>query len=374
MSINGRPVIYFVESNQNGCNFYRIKQPAFIMLEKDIFPCASSSILKGGEHELYLEKADIIVSQGVMSDKFLEYMVEEKGRKKFILDYDDNIFAVSPYNPSYEKHGYREVDFVLPDGQLIQVRDGKDGFNIEENKKRLQLFRLCMSQADLVTTPSAVLSGVFKSLNKNVKVIKNFLDFRIWKPLNLIKDEWVRIGWQGGWSHYPDFAEIQPVLEEVMAKHPNTRLVIMGTDFPGLMKNLPRDRIDLEMWTGMETYPWKFKTLNIDIGLAPIVNNEFNTCKSEIKWEEYSSLGIPSCASDIPPYNLAIRDGKTGFLCSNTQEWVDRLSELISNIDLRRKMGQDALTYVREHYDIEKGVEQYRTAYNSLYSKELILA
>lgn len=373
--IDGKPVIYGITGANNGCTFYRLYQPISKLVEKDIFPAATTSMLQGADHELYLQKADVIVTNGhATMEKFLEYMVEQEGRKLFTIDYDDDIFNVSPYNPSYEKHGYREVDIELPDGRTIEIRDGKNGFNIAENKQRLYVFKECLRRANMVTTTCSTLSGIFKQLNKNTRVIKNFIDFNLWKPAPLVKDKWVRIGWQGGWSHYQDFCEIQEVLEEVMGRYANTRLVIMGTDFPGVMKNLPQDRIDLESWVSMEAYPYKFKTLNIDIGIAPLANNAFNHAKSEIKWEEYSALAIPTVASNIPPYSIAIQDNVTGFLCSTKEEWLGALGSLISNMDLRTTIGQNAQERVREHYDIDKEVEQYRQAYNSLYNKELILA
>lgn len=371
--IDGKPVFYGVECAPNGCNWYRIKQPFLKMAEVNPFPCASSSMLKGDEHELWLEKADVVATQGATSEKFLEFMKETKGKKKFILDYDDNIFAVSPFNPSYERHGVREVDIEMPDGSVIEIRDGKNGFNIAENKKRLFVFTECMKNADLITTPSPVLSGIFKRFNQNVKVIKNFIDFSIWNPLKLYKDEFIRVGYQGGWSHFEDFLLIKEALIEVMLKYENVKLVIMGTSYDGALRDFPKDRVQLESWTNIEAYPWKFKTLGLDIGIAPLANTEFNTSKSEIKWEEYSALEIPCVAQNIPPYSLNIFNGDTGFLCSDSEDWVENLSLLIEAEGLRKEIGKNARNYVFENYNLDTKISEYINAYNGVFKKELIL-
>lgn len=371
--IEGKYVYYGVESAPNGCNFYRIKQPFQKLVEVNPFPCASTSMLRGDDHEVWLTKADVIVSQGATAEKFLEYMLEAKKDKKFIIDYDDNIFAVSPFNPSYEKHGTKEVDIQMPDGSVVEIRDGKYGFNLKENQRRIFTFTECLKNADLITTPSAVLAGSFKRFNKNVKVIKNYLDFRIWNPIKVQKDEYIRIGYQGGWSHYEDFLTIKDTLCEILRKHKNVIFVLMGQGYPGAMQDFPQDRVQLEDWSNVEVYPWKFKTLGIDIGIAPLANNTFNTAKSEIKWEEYSALEIPCVASNIPPYSLAIADGDTGFLCCDEKEWAENLTALIESEELRLRVGKAARKYVYENYNLADKISDYIAAYDSVYKVPLIL-
>lgn len=373
--IDGKHVFYGVECAPNGCNWYRIKQPCLKIMNMKDFPfyCAPTSALESKDHEPWLLRADAVITQGATSEKFLEFMLQEKGRKKFILDYDDNIFAVSPFNPSYERHGIKEVDIDMPDGSKIEIRDGKNGFDIKENRKRLLIFQECLKNADLVTTPSPILSGMFKRINRNVKVIKNFIDFNIWRPLKIEKDEFVRIGYQGGWSHFEDFLEIKDVLIEIMEKHKNVIFVMMGQTYPGALSEFPQDRVQIEDWANVEVYPWKFRALNIDIGIAPLKNTEFNTCKSEIKWEEYSSLEIPTVASNNPPYSLAIADGQTGFLCVDRKDWAQNLSALVESRGLRQEIGRNARVEVFENYNLENKIEDYINAYTSVFKRELIL-
>ena len=373
--LNGRLVLFGSEGQPNGCNFYRIKQPLTYIAEKDIFPCATSSMLTGDDLDLWIDKADIIVSQKATSDKFLEFMFEQHGKQKFCIDLDDNIFAVSPYNPSYYYHGVKEVDFELPNGKMVQVRDGLNGFDLKANELRLKICVNSLRLADMVTTPSSVLAGKLKNLGaKNVRVIKNFINFEHWQKLSLVKDEFIRIGWQGGMAHFEDWCEISDAIRRVMERYSNVLLVIMGTHYKGTTIGFPEDRIVAVQWLPIEIYPYKFKTLGIDIGIAPITNTEFSTCKSEIKWEEYSALEIPCVASNIPPYNLNIDDGKTGFLCKDKDDWYETLCELVESKELRDKIGIQARKRIESVYDISIGVKQYESAYNSLVGKKELIS
>ena len=149
----------------------------------------------------------------------------------------------------------------------------------------------------------------------------------------------------------------------------------MGTPFSGIIKELPANQVQLENWVSIEAYPHRFRTLNIDIGIAPLENNIFNTCKSELKWEEYSALKIPCVCSNIPPYSLNVYDNDTGFLCSKEDEWVETLQRLIDDKALRERIGEDAYNYVRNSYDIDKEVVQYEDNIKIMCNmkKELIL-
>jgi glycosyltransferase involved in cell wall biosynthesis len=196
---------------------------------------------------------------------------------------------------------------------------------------------------------------------------------KLFAPLPLAKDEYVRIGWQGGWSHYEDFVLIQSVLERIMHKFKNVILIICGTPFEGVLKNLPKERIQLETWTSVETYPWKFKGLNIDIGIAPLIESTFNDCKSEIKWEEYSALKIATVASQTGPYARAIDHEKTGLLAKNDDEWVEYLSRLIKDVKYRKKLAKQAHEHVKANYGLESNIGIYDKAYKSLYKPELII-
>ena len=189
----------------------------------------------------------------------------------------------------------------------------------------------------------------------------------------LIKDRYIRIGYQGGWSHYEDFLKVAGHLKELMDKFNNLVFVFMGQTYDGAMQDYPQDRVVKEKWVDMAVYPYKFKTLNIDIGIAPLADTQFNRCKSELKWEEYGSLAIPCVASNIPPYQYAINHGRTGFLANNG-EWGEIISNLIQDKGLRLNIGEQARQEVTSKYGLDKEIYQYINAFDSLYGKEIILA
>jgi len=366
-----KKIVYGFDGANNGCNFYRIKQP-FSKLKgiEDIIAISSSDCKTIEEQSEAIDASDVLVSQNGMSEKYLIYIKENKGKKKFVLDYDDNIFSVGPYNPSYAQHGTKEVDVFINGERRSLWKDGENGFDIKRNENTINIFTETLKSVDMVTTPSINLARKFRDMGaRNVRVIANKIDFGIWKQLNLVKDDKVRIGYQGGWSHYEDWLEIKDAIKEVVNSNDKAILVIYGQCYQGTLEGIDPEKIVVEDWVNIEAYPYKFRSSNIDIGIAPLKYNEFNVCKSEIKWEEYSALGIPCIASNIPPYSNVIEHEKTGLLASNTGEWIEYLNLLINDKTKRDLIGNTAMKKAREKYDIDNGLGEYVTAYQSLFRR-----
>ena len=147
----------------------------------------------------------------------------------------------------------------------------------------------------------------------------------------------------------------------------------MGQDYKGALKDIDQTRIDVIPWSKIDIYPWQFKTLNIDIGLAPLEKNRFSICKSEIKWEEYSALEIPTVLSDQVPYNIAVKDGETGFLAKTEKDWEESLTKLILDARLRKTIGKKAREVVKDNYDLDKEISQYKKIYDTVLNTGVII-
>jgi spore maturation protein CgeB len=101
-----------------------------------------------------------------------------------------------------------------------------------------------------------------------------------------------------------------------------------------------------------------------DIGLAPLLDIEFNRCKSHIKWMEYSMSKTPVLASRVYPYyekidnKDVIVDGKTGFLFSDENEFKTKLKKLILDIELRKKIGDNAYNYIIKKWQYRDNIKK----------------
>lgn len=377
--------IFSTQRDTTACNFYRIHTPLDHLCEKGLAELAMTY-----DYQLGSEQAvdaalwsDLIVMHRPASEDWFKFIkLIQKTGKLFVADYDDNPFKTSPLNPFYGNIGVEEVEYVWPDGRKewlwrdgqTSQKSGKVIFNIEKNINYRETFRANFKKADMVTCTTPELAEDFKLINQNTVVLPNLITPE-WFPSipNWDKKE-IRIGWQGGASHYEDLFFIQPVIEKILAKHNNVKFVFFGDlRFQGLFKNCDQNKIEWNSWVSHEVYPYKIALLNCDIGLCPLVDNEFNRAKSAIKWMEYSMVNMASVASNIPPYSTVMKDGETGLLCNEDEkQWEDAIDRLILDKSLRQTLASNAKDEVLKNHNIHTKVHLWQEAYANLLNPQVV--
>ena len=80
----------------------------------------------------------------------------------------------------------------------------------------------------------------------------------------------------------------------------------------------------------------------------------FGLVVSEAMWKE-----VPVIGGDVGGIRLQIEDGVSGFLVSSVEECAERASELLSDPDLRMKMGRAGRERVRERFLTLRELEDY---------------
>ena len=206
-------------------------------------------------------------------------------------------------------------------------------------------FRRTVKLADMVITGSSYLAEHALKFNPNVTVLPIGLQVGDYKfDWSTKSDNKVRLVWIGSKSTLAYLSELKPVFEEIGTRFDNVVLRIICDDFFDL-QNMP---VEKHLWS-METRAIDLATS--DIGLAPLPDNRFTRGKCSFKVLEYSSSGLPVVASPIGTNAEYVKDGATGFLVTDTRQWIDRIAELIENADLRRNMGREGQKYA-QNFDV----------------------
>lgn len=91
----------------------------------------------------------------------------------------------------------------------------------------------------------------------------------------------------------------------------------------------------------------------MDINLAVLRSYPATDCKSEIKWLEAALFKIPSIVSNTATYSEVIENGKTGFLCDSSEEWLAALDLLITDSSRRKEVGEAAYDIVTSKYSLK---------------------
>jgi glycosyltransferase involved in cell wall biosynthesis len=217
---------------------------------------------------------------------------------------------------------------------------------------------LCrMSRVVIANSPSHV--AYAQRYNSNVWEIPSVVDadrYDGWRP-SANPGAPVCIGWSGSPSTVPNLQVIREPLRELSARDDVAVHLIGAPDF-----GLP----DVH-YTGAE---WNAETevddlRRLDVGLLPLPQTPWTPHKFYLKLVQYMALGIPPVATPLGSNSVVIDDGETGFLASNSGEWVSLVDRLVAEPELRETVGRRAAEVARARYTLQANADKVVAAFRS---------
>jgi glycosyltransferase involved in cell wall biosynthesis len=289
-----------------------------------------------------LADADLLVLYRVAWSGDIERLVTAASTRgtRVVYDTDDYVFDHAVANERYVD-GLR---FLRPD-QLPEYRQG------------VTLYRQALLAADAAILSTQTLADAVARLGKPAYVLRNGFDQATLDLCRTLRQRParsgpVRIGYASGtMTHQKDFGVAAPALARVLDRHPETRLVVIGTlaleEFPALAPFA--DRIERRPLVAHQDLPRELD--RFDVNLAPLeIGNPYCEAKSNLKYYEAALLDIPSVASATQPFAEAIRSGDNGFLASSEAQWSEALEALVKDEGLRQTMGRRARAQAEAAY------------------------
>jgi glycosyltransferase involved in cell wall biosynthesis len=252
-----------------------------------------------------------------------------------IMDTDDNIEAVRPYNPGYR--GYHPKSEALIFGKKMDelvyaiTCSTKNLVDWHKNKNK------CKYIYELPNSLNLDLRGFKSEKEKNGKI---------------------NIGWIVSGGHFENYKIIEQPVIDILEKYPQVVFYCMAMYGKETWGNVPdklKKRIKRIDWVPFKEWPKHLADLNLDIGLAPLKDNLFNRAKSNLRWMEYSAYEIASIVSPVEAYQN-VKDGKTGLKCQESSEWFEAMERLILDKKLRMTLGKQAKMEVVEKFNMKKNV------------------
>jgi len=375
-----RPLqVLFLPVDDGGCGWYRIRQfdEAFKFRE-DV-----RSYLMDGKEEAnrqveMINAADVVV--GRLGDYQYFKLIKEDiaPDKKMVFDHDDNTMEVLPTSEHYKEFGTEDA-WALLNGNLkpIWVTGLTEGFNRYKNLSSQMSLLYILACADLITTPVQKLLDFYLQFgSKEVKggIVHNALNFDLYPvgefiPKDKKKGE-IRIGWQGGVSHMGDWEEIKEPLARVLKDYPEVTLHILGSYYKNQFKEV-KDRITRYPWYPFRGYTFRLKTLGLDGAIIPLEDKEFNEYKSEIKFTEFTQLGVPSVVKNMLPYSEVITE-QNSYPYKDNAEFEAKFRAMLEDIKKGRAQSKviEGQKWVKKDRDIVKEAGEVVKLYKSILPEE----
>ncbi len=314
-----KEILFLIQGRNVASSRYRILQYLPYLNRENIKTEVADFARKASEWPKVLKKvrkSDVLVIQrkqiGFMKTKMLK-----KISRKIVYDFDDTLWVKS-------------------------ARHGKN-----QSMSRNLKFKWMVDLADEVIAGNTFLAERALKYNPNVTVIPTPLDLSRYSIRSYpnTSDE-VIIGWIGAHGSIHYLKRIIPILEKIHAMNPKIRLKVICDTFPS-SRTLPIEKVTWNEKTEVD----HLKTM--DIGLMPLMEDEWSRGKCGLKVLQYFAVGIPAVATPVGINRDIVKDGETGFWARTEKEWIDRILLLASDPSLRRTMGLKARETVENYYSVE---------------------
>ena len=186
--------------------------------------------------------------------------------------------------------------------------------------------------------------------NENTKFLPTPVPLERFKRKNQYNPkQGIIIGWIGSVSTLPNLGMIADALDNVAKKCPDVVLRIIGSRNRGDL--LPDfNEIDIEIIPQIPYERVPDYIAEMDIGIMPLEDNEWEKGKCLGKTLEYMAAGVPSVISKVGENIYAVEDNVNGLLAASQDEWIEKLSILTKDSELRRRLGVAGLETVKKEY------------------------
>ncbi|MBU0635293.1 MAG: glycosyltransferase family 4 protein [Candidatus Omnitrophica bacterium] len=246
--------------------------------------------------------------------------------KTLIFDFDDAIFLIPPKrsNILYLFRCRRSIERIIGLSRLVIAGNSYLGEYALKFNPRTEVIPTCID------------TDKFCVQNKQY-----------------VKSDKFIVGWIGS-PHTLFYLEpIKEVLRQISSRY-NIRLLLIGAeDF-----RIEGVEVICEKWT-IET---ELEQLSkFDIGLPPLLDDEWSRGKCGLKALQYMATGVPVVCSDSGVYRQMITDGLNGFLAKNKEEWTQKLSRLLQDEKLRKQLSGAARKTVEDKYSLKLNAEKLYT-------------
>lgn len=299
----------------NGCTWYRCTLPAHALNGLGhLAHVGTAATLEGKKFGLLDDENRIATGHKILVFKLPMHISHLEGAQmamaagqKIVVDIDDWFDNLPETN---------------------RARQATDPEANPQNNRNIYFSVIELAHALICSTPFLRDFYASKYPGKPIFMVRNSIDIDRW-PVRNTRKRLPSIGWVGAtpWRAN-DLEQLSGFFNDYLVSRNNDfhhSGHIPGAPVAANLLGIVSKTSTIQPMAPITQLPELFK--NIDIGIVPLNNIEFNYAKSYLKGLEYAAAGIPFVSSYSPEYQF-LADCGVGRVAKNDAEWVAHLDEL----------------------------------------------
>ena len=276
--------------------------------------------------------SDIIICVRGASDQDKDIINLAKKYKRLTIYYlDDDLLNIPKYAscaPFYENnHTRKNMVEIMKKSDILWTSN----HNIEKK------YGCYFDRKYVIDIPIRI----EKKKDKNLRIEKN-------------NQTLVKICFAGSIDHVHMFdSMLAPVINNISQKYINKIEIYIIGIMPKKLKQNSNVKI-IDFFDDIKDYYNFVKENKFHIGLAPLKETSFNSCKYYNKFLDYTSKGMVGVYSNVEPYKFIVKDKINGMLAENEiNSWQETLEKLILSEEFRNKLYDNAVKCIQKNFSYE---------------------
>ena len=305
---------------------------------------ALKALDKSSRYQSLFDCDYLILSRWYEPDNYLEVIHQARNHgKKIFFHLDDNLFSV-PKSVGLAKWQRYSSKMMLD--ALYSTAELSDG----------------------IITATSRLADVISELIPHSNILpspfwKHF-DPRIQASLTFQTRVYPVIGYMGTQTHAEDLELISSSLDHLMSRNPSIKFETFGIELPiNLAQKYPDRCSMLDKVSNYDEFQSVLNSLGWWLGLAPLTETQFNSCKTNTKFIEYIQAGIPVIASDFGPYENTPTI-QSRYNMGGQDLWLEKIELALFSRKKRSLLYEEQFQYCNQFCDSSLLLDFYRTIAN----------
>ena len=289
-----------------GCGWYRVG-----------FPSMALQTMVGGQHHfMHTDSQMILADANFYAQTHTTVVRMQRWYRPEQLQFVKEF--LKPLSQQLGMWLVYEIDDVLVYDEIPDYNMAKPAYSPERiGDSPKQIMKLC----DLVTVTTPIIKDLYVEAfdldPERVLVIPNYLprwwigeSFNLGRSMYLWKEHQKkpRIAFACSTNHFDvdnknggidDFSHMTDWIRKNVDKY---QFVFVGGVPKQLTDLVQQRKIEYQPPSDVFNYPREVTNRGFNVLVAPLIDNRFNRCKSNIKYLEYSAIGIPMIGQDMVTY------------------------------------------------------------------------
>lgn len=217
--------------------------------------------------------------------------------------------------------------------------------------------------ADWIVADSSYIMGISKKYNPNTTWVPDNVNLDTFRGLRAHrKRETLYLVWSGVSKKSYHLLQVKEVLQQLSS----VELVLVSDTVPDAMPELQKVIPCHYIEYSNERYVKAL--MKSDIIISPKhLSNSYEMGHTEYKITLGMAIGLPAVASPQRSYVEAINYAHGGIIADTPEDWLEALTSLIGDPELRTRMGANAQQTVRDRYSTPVVARQYMEVLKTLY-------